>query len=346
MSPSIKHGVIGAGFAAIAASRADRWLAGLARGLGSVLMFHHVRPASTGAFRPNALLEITPEHLDRTLHLVRALGHEIVPLDAVPGRIRDGHGSFVALTFDDGYRDNVEHALPILRRHAAPWTLFVTTDFAAGRGRLWWVELEEVVRASERLDLDGIGIACRTDAEKNAAFERIYRNLRAGPESRLRDVIGRWCEKAGIDTCALTRRLCLPWPEIVALADERGVTIGAHTTSHPMLAKHDPEIARLEIVEGRAELARRLGREIRHLAYPVGDPGSAARREFAIARQEGFATAVTTRPGHVFAGHAEHLTALPRVSMNGLHQSEAATRALLSGLPFLAWNRGRRINVA
>ena len=72
----------------------------------------------------------------------------------------------------------------------------------------------------------------------------------------------------------------------------------------------------------------RRGIDPKHLAYPVGDPGSAGVREFALAREAGFATAVTTRPGHLFAGHAAHLTALPRVSVNGLHQSEDAMRAL------------------
>ena len=77
----------------------------------------------------------------------------------------------------------------------------------------------------------------------------------------------------------------------------------------------------------------------------MGDPGSAGPREFALARELGFATAVTTRPGHLFADHAAHLHALPRVSVNGCHQSPAALRGLLSGVPFLAWNRGRRLNV-
>jgi peptidoglycan/xylan/chitin deacetylase (PgdA/CDA1 family) len=84
---------------------------------------------------------------------------------------------------------------------------------------------------------------------------------------------------------------------------------------------------------------------VRHFAYPVGDPGSAGPREFRLALDAGFATAVTTRPGHLFAAHADHPTALPRVSVNGYFQSRAALRALLSGVPFLAWNRGRRLDV-
>ena len=341
-----KHDVIAAGFRAIAASGADRWLAPLARGIGAILMFHHVRPARDDGFQPNRLLEITPEHLDLVLHLVRELGWNIVSMDEVPERLARGEGRFVVLTFDDGYRDNRDHALPILRRHGAPWTLFVTTDYASGTGRLWWLELEEAIRASERISLGGHSYPAATPAEKAAAFAAIYARLRGGPEPALRDATAGLCRAAGVDRSALAPELCLSWDEIAALvAAEPSLTIGAHTLSHPMLAKWDEPTARREIVNARAELEARLGREVRHFAYPVGDPTSAGPREFALAREAGYASAVTTRPGHLFAAHANHLTALPRVSVSGLYQSEAAMRSLLSGVPFLAWNRGRRVNV-
>lgn len=349
METSAKHRVIASGFAAIAATRADRWLAPLARGLGAIMMFHHVRPARGEGFAPNALLEVTPGHLDRTLALVRRLGLDIVPLDAVPGRLARREGGFVALTFDDGYRDNRDHALPVLERYGAPWTLFVTTGFASGEGGLWWLELEEAVRRLDRLVLDGpagrVSLAAGTDEEKSAAFAEAYRTLRAGPEAVLRATVAEWCREAGIDGPALTRDLCLDWHELAALARRPGVTIGAHTLTHPMLAKHDEATARREIAESQAIIAGRLGREVAHLAYPVGDRSSAGPRDFRLAAEAGFATAVTTRPGHLFAAHAAHLTALPRVSVNGLYQTEAAMRALLSGVPFLAWNRGRRVDV-
>ena len=101
----------------------------------------------------------------------------------------------------------------------------------------------------------------------------------------------------------------------VGLAADPSVTIGAHTVSHPMLAKHGEETVLFEIAEGRRRIEEQLGTPVRHLSYPVGDRGSAASREFAIASRLGFATAVTTRPGHLFPGHARHLHALPRVSI-------------------------------
>jgi peptidoglycan/xylan/chitin deacetylase (PgdA/CDA1 family) len=348
MSMALKHRVIDAGFRAIAASRADRWLAPAARGRGLILTFHHVRPARDDPFQPNALLEITPEHLDRTLRVVREQGFDIVALDEVPDRLAAGEGRppFCVLTFDDGYRDNRDYALAILNRHGAPWTLFVTADFASGHGRLWWLELEEVVRRRDHLVLDGERLPARTPDEKHAAFAAAYSALRGGPEEVLRDTIAGWCAEIALDVTELVRNACMSWDELAELARAPRVTIGAHTLTHPMLGKHDDGRAWLEIEGGRAAVAEKLGIEPQHLAYPVGDPNSAGAREFRLAAQAGYRTAVTTRPGHLFREHAEHPTALPRVSVNGLYQSEAAVRSLLSGVPFLLWNRGKRLNVA
>jgi peptidoglycan/xylan/chitin deacetylase (PgdA/CDA1 family) len=104
-------------------------------------------------------------------------------------------------------------------------------------------------------------------------------------------------------------------------------------------------VAQREIADSKAEIETRLGAAVSHFAYPVGDPGSAGPREFALAREAGFVTAVTTRPGHLFSAHASHLHALPRISVNGLFQNRNALRSMLSGVQFLAWNRGRRLNL-
>ena len=349
-----RHRLFRAGFSVVSALAADRWLAPAARGRGVILTFHHVRPERPAAYAPNALLSITPAFLDRTLTLLRARGFELIGLDALPGRLTetDARGPFAVLTFDDGYRDNLEHAAPVLARHAAPWTLFVTSDFADGRGRLWWIELERAIAALDRVRLridaapgPALDLPARDPEEKSRAFEVVYRVLRQGSEERLLAAIAALCAEAGLSPGRVAEDLCLSWGELRGLAADPAVTIGAHTLSHPMLAKHDAALARREIGESRGRIARELGREIRHLSYPVGDPGSAGAREFAIARDLGFATAVTTRPGHVFADHAGHPHALPRVSINGLHQTDAALASLISGVPFLAWNRGRRLNV-
>ncbi|MCJ2056992.1 polysaccharide deacetylase family protein [Methylobacterium sp. J-048] len=352
ISSRAKHRMFASGFRAIQALGADRWLAPASRGLGVILTFHHVSPDPVPAFAPNRLLSITPDFLDRTLRELDARGFDVIGLDAVPERLAapDYGPPFAVLTFDDGYRDNVEHARPVLQRHGVPWTLFVTSGFADQGGRLWWIELERAIARLDRVRFDirgrSLDLPARSPQEKALAFEALYRDLRFGTEADLLDRIADLCRQAGFAPGGVVSELCLSWPELRDLAQNPAVTIGAHTVSHPMLAKHDAATTVREIVESRARIEAELGRTVRHLSYPVGDPTSAGPREFALAREHGFTTAVTTRPGHLFAEHGGHLHALPRVSINGCHQSQAALAGLLSGVPFLAWNRGRRLNVA
>lgn len=347
-----RYGLIRAGFAGLGAVGAHRWLRPLAQGAGLILTMHHVRPYNPAGFEPNRLLEITPAFLDFTVRTLREQGFDIVSLDEALDRLEHPRKSrpFAVLTFDDGYRDNVEHALPVLREHAAPWTLYACTGCADATARLWWIELEEAIRSLESVPFREGGIMrtlpAATDAQKQAAYEAVYWSLRRGSEEALLSGTGELAALAGLDVRNLVLSRCLSVAELSELAGEKDLTIGAHTQTHPRLARLQPDVALREMQEGRALLERWVGRPVTHFAYPVGDRTSAALREFAMARDAGFRSAVTTRPGHLFPTHAGHLHALPRVSLNGHFQTRAALLALLSGAPFLLWNRGRRLDVA
>jgi peptidoglycan/xylan/chitin deacetylase (PgdA/CDA1 family) len=93
----------------------------------------------------------------------------------------------------------------------------------------------------------------------------------------------------------------------------------------------------------RKVIEEHIGKPAVHFAYPVGDRTSAGPRDFAIAAELGFSTAVTTRKGMLFPDHAKALHALPRLSVNGDWQDLDMMDVLLSGVPFLFWNRGRRV---
>jgi len=333
-------------------SGAGALLAPFLRGQGVVFTLHHVRPEPKAAFRPNRLLEITPEFLDTAVRRIRRAGFEFVTLDEAWLRIESGAGRrFAALTFDDGYRDVRDHALPVLRRLDVPSTLFITTSFADGTGDLWWLRLEEAIRRSPRirgtLAGEDVDLPAGTTAEKEAAWNSLYWRLRSLPEGIMRAQISQLSENLGVVAPPFAAHLCMTWDELGDIVrSEPLVTIGAHTREHFMLAKQPEEVARDELVESRRRIIGELGVDPRHLAYPVGDPTSAGEREFRLAREAGFTTAWTTRPGHLFGGHAQHATALPRVSLNGYFQKGRYVDALASGVPTALWNRFRKVNVA
>lgn len=345
--------LIETGFGVLGASGLHVAAAPLTRGLGAILTFHHVLPDVSRGFAPNRLLTITPAFLDQVIRRLRELGYAIISMDDAIGRLANPPRSgerFAVLTFDDGLRDHLDHVLPVLERHRAPGTFYVTTGFVDRTARLWWIELEEAVRRADHLSVTIAGKrierGTRDPDAKRSAFDDIYWCLREGPEEALRATVDELCHNYKVDPASLVDRYCLDWPGIEALARHPLVTIGAHTLSHPMLAKYPEEFARREINDGRAVLEQRLGRVVQHLAYPVGDPGSAGAREFRMARDAGYASAVTTRPGLVFPAHDKHPHALPRVSMNGHYQTTRALDVLLSGMALLLWNKGRRVLVA
>ena len=121
------------------------------------------------------------------------------------------------------------------------------------------------------------------------------------------------------------------------------VTIGAHTKGHFAISKLSDERAHEEMAGSANRIEQELGRRPIHFSFPYGDPGSAGPRDFALAREAGFKTAVTTRKGMLFGDHRRCLTALPRVSLNGEYQSLTYTALYLSGAPFALWNRFQHI---
>jgi peptidoglycan/xylan/chitin deacetylase (PgdA/CDA1 family) len=337
-----RHRLFRSGFAAISALGADRWLRPFTLGAGMILMFHHVRPWIDKPFAPNASLEITPEFLTLTVETLRRQNVEIVSLDKLPGRLLEPQGGppFAVLTFDDGYRDNIEYAAPLLRDLDAPWAIYVVDEFASGRGNLWWLELERAIAASSELSitLDGRAqkFATATLKQKYATFGVLHRHLKAGPEEQLHRVMGDLRRDFNLDAASLVRELCADWAELRALvATHPNVTIGSHTLTHPILARCDAGKVAVEIAGSKDAIETRIGRPIRHFSFPHGDSQSAGSREFRLSRESGYETAVTTQPAHIFASPRADLWSLPRVSINGLHQTENALKALISGAAFL-----------
>ena len=326
----------------------------LVGGVGAILTLHHVRPPRVDGFQPNRLLEITPAFLERLLRRLRRARVDLVSLDEMHQRMISGKFKrrFVCVTFDDGYKDVLQYAYPLLKKYETPFGLYIPTSFPDRIGELWWVALETVIARNDRIGLVVNGkdqfFDCASVTQKRELYDEVYRYLRSMKgEDELRRVVRDLSACHGIDLLSFSRDLCMSWDEIAQLAKDPLCTIGAHTVNHMMLRKMENDAAvRAEMEMSRAVLEAALGKRPEHLAYPVGDPTSAGPREFRIAAELGFKTAVTTRPGVLFKVHRDHLTALPRVSVNGEFQRQRYLKVLMSGAATAMWNGFRRVNAA
>jgi peptidoglycan/xylan/chitin deacetylase (PgdA/CDA1 family) len=181
----------------------------------------------------------------------------------------------VLVTVDDGYRDGVELALPILREHGVPATFFLTTGFLDRTASAWWDEIAWMVTRSP----DGTAMArdrCR------AAF-----GLAGGAEDDIVDAVIRqyqrlplYAQQPFLERLAKVTRSgrrpqhdddgdWMHWDDARQLV-RAGMTIGAHTVTHPVLASLSPERQREEIVGSLARIEQELGRRPQVFSYPVG----------------------------------------------------------------------------
>ena len=340
------------GLKALYYSGAHRVLAPISEGIGIIFMLHQVSGELPGEFSPNGGLSVTPEYLDSVLINVKEAGLDIVSLDEAYERLKSGNikRRFACFTLDDGYRDNLLKAYPVFKRQNAPFTVYVPSDFPNGKGELWWVALEHVIAKNSEVRFPSEqtpdALPTATKDEKNIAFERLYEILRNADQDAQRRMIREFCKQHSFDMAKLCRDLIMTWDEIRQLASDPLVTIGAHTVAHFAVGQLSDKRAREEMKAGADRVASKVGYWPSHLSYPYGDPESAGPRDFEIAKDLGFKTAVTTRKGLLFPEHSDHMTALPRVSLNGAYQSEVFTRLYLSGAPFALWNRFRRVNAA
>jgi peptidoglycan/xylan/chitin deacetylase (PgdA/CDA1 family) len=349
----VKTAMMKAAMTGLYHSRAHRLLAPYTQGVGVIFTLHQVQPAPPVAkpFAPNRILEVTPEFLDAVLDQVQGAGLDVVSLDEAVRRLKEkDERRFACFTFDDGYRDNLQYAYPLFKRRSLPLTLYVPSDYPDGKGELWWLALEEIVARAEQIDIQADGrlwtLPAQSTAEKWRAYDRIYWWLRAIDEPTQREVVRALAKRYGVDMGAECRRLIMSWDEIRMLAADPLVTIGAHTKAHYAIAKLSAAQAVEQMEGGASRIEREIGRRPVHFAFPYGDASSAAHRDFALARECGFRTAVTTEKGMLFPAQRRHLHSLPRVSLNGEYQSLTYTALYLSGAPFALWNRFQQVRAA
>lgn len=282
-----------------------------------ILMYHRVLAARDDPW----MMCVSPDNFDAQLSAIRRVAEPLSLADYLLASREDRlPARSVVLTFDDGYVDNLEQALPRLSRHDIPATLYVTTANVGTTREFWWDRLETLLLGPDALPgelvlalpggeaswtLDGAALHTvqtrALDRETPAWSARPGTRLRffyevwkvlwplpdAQREPLLADVAA-WAGGTGVDP---TRRT-MDRDEIRRIAASGLVSIGAHTIDHPPLPAHPREIQHAQIRGSQATLEDILGRPVVHFAYPHGEH---SQDTVDLLRELGFDSAVTVQ---------------------------------------------------
>jgi peptidoglycan/xylan/chitin deacetylase (PgdA/CDA1 family) len=269
-----------------------------------ILLYHRIVERETDPLG----VCVSPENFVLQLEVLKATREVIPPAqllaDDVPPRA-------AAVTFDDGYRDNLEHAAPALAAIGIPATLFVATGPVAEGGGFWWDELEHILRGAPQdaassltLELAGQRRTFRLGSEHEREIAR--RHLHAWLQPMAPEEIGsalsalrRWGGESGEHRAPDLDRAMTP-EELRAFVSHPRLSVGAHTRSHRSLRHADGEKQDAEITGSRDDIAAWLGTEPTSFSYPFGVPGA----DFddavvARVRAAGFSLGVTTTAGPI-----------------------------------------------
>jgi peptidoglycan/xylan/chitin deacetylase (PgdA/CDA1 family) len=308
-------------------------------GIGAILSLRSVTAAASGGIGVNRRHTIGPAYLDAAIAEMKRLGYRFVPLDDALERLKVGRKlpRFATITADIGYRDLLSEAVPVLERHEAPLTLYVSPGLASGASDLWWEVLDEVVAASPEIYLttpEGrVPVDCSTPQRKIAGYRAVRDYLAAETaEEQRQQVLRDLAHLAGVDPARAGRERLMGWDELRAIAAHPLVAVGAHTVGYLNLRRLPDDKAWYEIVDAPRIIEMELGFKPRHMAFPYGDEAAVGPREIEFARAAGYLSAMTDRQSVLQPAHARNLHALPRLLLDGRQQSAAHLRAALSGV--------------
>jgi len=321
--------------------RLRRPAAGEGRGL--ILLYHRIAqlPADPWA------LGVARERFAEQLAALRAEGVEPLALHELLARARRGRlpRRAVAVTFDDGYRDNLDAALPELEAAGVPATLFLASDCVGREREPWWDELERILLSPgelpARLQVDAgactLAYALGDAASYDEAAARRHAGWRAGqppPTPRHRAYAALWHALVTLDDPAREAALdalrasagdpggvreshrTLEPDDVAALARSDVFEVGAHTIAHPRLAALAPDRQAHEIAEGARRVEELTGRPARLFAYPFGGLDDYAETTVRLVADAGFDGACATWEGTVHA--ASDPWQLPRVQVDDI----------------------------
>lgn len=233
-----------------------------------------------------------------------AKNYKVISLDEIVERVkkRNSLRGCVAITFDDGFKDNYENAYPILKKYDVPATIFLTTGYIEDGTAPWFIKIRYIFMKTPKtyfelsLGNKTISLPMRTREEKFLASDRAMAYLKGLPNEERISLLKRLCEELGVNEFRELNNLMLTWEQIKEMS-ANGISFGAHTVNHPVLSRVPLNIAEREIFESKRTIEEKIGRPVTTFAYPFGKKAQYRPELFPMLERLQFRCAVITEPG-------------------------------------------------
>lgn len=241
---------------------------------------------------------VTMQNFENQIKYLRKT-YNIISLNTLVNHIRDREpmsGKSVVITFDDGYRNNFTHAYPVLKRYSIPATINLVTAHIGTGNLFWWDKIKYVLWNTKlkKIDLGEFGEhRLQSINDRVRLASNINQKLKIKPEKEKNLIIKKTIHVSGVHIPAnLGKELILSWDDIMEM-NNNDITFGAHSLTHPNLAKLPTEQARHEITCSKRSIEERIGREVTVFCYPNGDFNTEIIK---LVNDAGFYCAFTTTP--------------------------------------------------
>ncbi|SMO50649.1 Polysaccharide deacetylase [Saccharicrinis carchari] len=290
-------------------------------GMGHAVMLHRVYNEDERLITRG--LQVKQDYIENVINYFITKDIDIVSLDEFYERITSKNKTkrFVTFTFDDGYLDNLTHALPVFEKFNAPFSVFVCTGYVDKTAFLWWYLLEEIMLKQDHIQFSfrnkDFVFKTKTNEEKRIAFAKIKTMILEC--NNLKDynmLMEHILKNSGLKHYDLNDKLIMTQTQTKKLGDHPLVTLGAHTLHHLALRKLSEEEVYTEIKGSVERLKEITGKPVEYFAYPYGTSIEAGRREFSIAEKCGLKMAFTTEKKNISRKQSNNLFSIPRVGIN------------------------------
>lgn len=292
--------------------------------LGLILLYHRVTEISTDP----QLLCVSPTHFTEHLEILARVARPVSLRDIQQEHPTASSAPAVAITFDDGYADNLLQAAPILQRHGVPATFFVVAHAVDSGKEFWWDELDQLLLQPNTLPsslhvkvsglagewslgevatysqevwrrFSGWNVLQPPPTPRHATYLELSRRLRPLPFASRNEALEQLFIQAGLTRAARAEHRAVNAQEIINLPTDDLMDIGAHTMTHSQLGALAPDKQRAEIADGKQRLEEYLGRPVPSFSYPYGTRHDYTADTVQLAREAGFELACSNFAGVV-----------------------------------------------